>query len=156
MSPMGMPRRPASPALNPIPWSLRRPFETALRITKESHMRTTNIITNRYRFTSVAAAFAVLLGAGPSAQGNSQEGFSNGSRNVRVIGLTDDGRLVQFRANAPQATKTSASSRVFPAATRRWSASTSASRMGRCTVSETAAVSTRSTRRQPRHSSSTP
>ena len=68
-------------------------------------MRTTNQFTSRRRLTSLAAAFAVLFGAGPSAQGNSQEGFSHGSNNVRVIGLTDDGRLVQFRANAPQATK---------------------------------------------------
>ena len=68
-------------------------------------MRSRNMITNRYRVTSVAAAFAVLFGAGPIAQGNSQEGQSHGPRNVQVIGLTNDGRLVQFRANAPQATK---------------------------------------------------
>ena len=66
-------------------------------------MRTTNRITNRYRITSAAAAFAVLFGAGPSAQGEGQQGV--GPNNVRVLGLTNDGRLVQFRANAPQATK---------------------------------------------------
>jgi hypothetical protein len=67
-------------------------------------MRSSNMITNRRRVTSVAAAFAVLLGAGPSVQASTQDG-PRSPKNVRVIGLANDGRLVRFRANAPRATR---------------------------------------------------
>jgi hypothetical protein len=53
----------------------------------------------------IAIGLALLLGAGQIAQAGSVEEFFERPRNVRVIGLTDDGRLVQFRANSPQRTR---------------------------------------------------
>lgn len=66
-------------------------------------MSTRIMITNRRFFTAVAAALA--LAASPIARAEGGQGSSSGSKNVRVIGLSSDGGLVQFRANAPQATK---------------------------------------------------
>jgi hypothetical protein len=55
-------------------------------------------------FTAVVAGLALLLGAGHIARAQNG-GASNPPQNVLVIGLTDDGRLVQFRANSSQSTK---------------------------------------------------
>jgi Domain of unknown function (DUF4394) len=81
-------------------------FISLAECSKEFHMRNTIMINKRRAVTAIAAGFVVLFGARHVAHANEQEeGFFNGPQNVKVIGLTDDGRLVQFRANAPQATK---------------------------------------------------
>jgi hypothetical protein len=53
----------------------------------------------------MAAGLVVLFGVGHVAQADDRENFFNGPGNVSVIGLTDDGRLVRFRANSPQTTR---------------------------------------------------
>ena len=67
-------------------------------------MHSTITITTRRALTAIAAGLVVLFGAGLVAQADDREDFLSGSGNVRVIGLTDDGRLVRFRANSPQRT----------------------------------------------------
>jgi hypothetical protein len=65
-------------------------------------MHSTISITTRCTLAAVAAGLVVLFGTAYIAHANDREDFFNGPDNVRVIGLTDDGRLVRFRANAPQ------------------------------------------------------
>lgn len=67
-------------------------------------MRRTITITKRHAFSALAAGLVVLFGAQHTAAADDWKGFFN-SRGVRVIGLTDDGRLVQFRANSPRRTR---------------------------------------------------
>jgi hypothetical protein len=63
------------------------------------------LITQQPAVTAVAAGLVVLFGASQTVHADDWKGFDNVSRRVRVIGLTDDGRLVQFRADAPRRTK---------------------------------------------------
>jgi hypothetical protein len=65
-------------------------------------MHSTISITTRRALTAIAAGLVVLYGTGYVAQADDRQDFFNGPDNLRVIGLTDDGRLVRFRANAPQ------------------------------------------------------
>jgi Domain of unknown function (DUF4394) len=55
--------------------------------------------------TAAAAGLVLLLGARPVVHADDRESFFDRSENLRVIGLTDDGRLVRFRANAPHQTR---------------------------------------------------
>ena len=68
-------------------------------------MQSTITITKRRALTAIASALVVLFGVGHIAQADDRENFFNGPGNVSVIGLTDDGRLVRFRANSPQTTR---------------------------------------------------
>ena len=65
-------------------------------------MQSTFTITRQRALAAMAAGLLVLVGAGHVAQADDREDFFNGPGNVRVVGLTDDGRLVRFRANTPQ------------------------------------------------------
>jgi hypothetical protein len=67
-------------------------------------MRSTIKIAKRRAFTAVAAGLVLFLGAWHLAYAVDEKDF-NGPKNVTVIGLTDDGRLVQFRANSPNKTR---------------------------------------------------
>ena len=62
---------------------------------------------------------------------------------LRVIGLTDDGRLVSFRARSPERTRDIGYVTGFTGPTRRSSGSTSACRTASCTASATVAAFTR-------------
>ena len=68
-------------------------------------MRTATQLTIRRAVTAVAAGLVVLLGARPVVHADDRQSFFNHSGNLRVIGLTDDGRLVRFRENAPRRTR---------------------------------------------------
>ena len=68
-------------------------------------MHSTITTTRRRALTACAAGLVVLFGVGHVAQADDREDLFNGPGNVSVIGLTDDGRLVQFRANSPQNTR---------------------------------------------------
>ena len=66
--------------------------------------RTITIITER-ALVACAAGLVVLFGAWYTADADDWSGFFNGGKGLRVIGLTDDGRLVQFSANSPRRTR---------------------------------------------------
>ena len=68
-------------------------------------MHSTITITKRRALTACAAGLVVLFGVGHVAQADDREDLFSGPGNVSVIGLTDDGRLVRFRANSPQRTR---------------------------------------------------
>jgi hypothetical protein len=68
-------------------------------------MRTTTTFTMRCGATAAAAGLAFLLGARPVVHADDWESFFDRSENLRVIGLTDDGRLVRFRAKTPNRTR---------------------------------------------------
>ncbi len=68
-------------------------------------MRRTITITKRRGFTVLAAWLVVLFGAWHTANADDWKAFLNISAYVKVIGVTDDGRLVQFRANSPRRTR---------------------------------------------------
>jgi hypothetical protein len=68
-------------------------------------MRTSTRFTIRRGVTAAAAGLVLLLSARPVVHADDQESFFERSENLRVIGLTDDGRLVRFRANAPDRTR---------------------------------------------------
>ena len=68
-------------------------------------MRRTFTITKRRGFTVLAAWLVVLFGAWHTANADDWKAFLNISTYVKVIGVTDDGRLVQFRANSPRRTR---------------------------------------------------
>ena len=78
--------------------------------------------------SAVLASLAVVLAAGAwQVVGANGRDDDRSRANLRVIGLTDDSRLVSFRATSP----------------------------GNCTASAMAAASTRSIRKTPRRRSST-
>ncbi len=72
---------------------------------------------NRHRTllaASIAALFAVLVSLSPAHAGNShdddndndnRQNFNSCPLRLQVIGLTDDGRLVRFKARSPENTK---------------------------------------------------
>lgn len=68
-------------------------------------MHNTITITKRRARTACAAGLVVLFGLGHVAQADDREYLFKGPGNLSVIGLTDDGRLVWFRANSPQSTR---------------------------------------------------
>ena len=67
-------------------------------------MASTIMIAARRAVTAVAAGLVVLSGASRIVYADNKDGVLTRS-NLRVIGLTDDGRLVRFRANSPHQTK---------------------------------------------------
>jgi hypothetical protein len=53
----------------------------------------------------IFACLALLLAAGTSQVASAESRHDERSHNLRVIGLTDDGRLVSFRARSPKSTR---------------------------------------------------
>src|SRR5262245_57774772 len=53
---------------------------------------------------AAAASLVALLGAWLSAQANNDDDHDESFKKLRVIGLTDDGRLVWFKAGSPSKT----------------------------------------------------
>ena len=68
-------------------------------------MQRTITMTKRHAFIALVAGLVALFGARHTAAADTLPGFFGHARGVKVIGLTDDGRLVQFRANSPRKTR---------------------------------------------------
>ena len=66
--------------------------------------RTITIMTERAR-VALAAGLVVLFGAWYTADADDWSGYFNGAKGLQVIGLTDGGMLVQFRAYSPRRTR---------------------------------------------------
>src|SRR5262245_20993453 len=67
-------------------------------------MRRTITTTTRRALIALAAGFVLLAGAPHTASADDGHMSLTGSTGLRVIGLTTDGRLVQFSTNAPRRT----------------------------------------------------
>ena len=69
-------------------------------------MRRTISNVTRRALIGFVAGLVIVFGAWRAADADDWSRLFNSARDLRVIGLTDDGRLVQFKANSPRRTRT--------------------------------------------------
>jgi hypothetical protein len=69
-------------------------------------MRRTISSTTRRILIGFVASLVMVFGAWRAADADEWSRFFNSAGGLRVIGLTDDGRLVQFKAHSPRRTRT--------------------------------------------------